>query len=230
MISTVLAFLVAIGLLIVIHEYGHYRVARACGVKVLRFSVGFGRVLWRRQRKPGRHRVRAVRRCRSAATCACSTNARTWCRRRCATRPSTASRCASVRPSSRPAPAANLILAVLLYAGAHWIGVEEPKALLSTPAAGSAAERAGLRAGDWARAISRDGQDWTELRSMTDLRWELTQAVLEGEDVQLMLSHPDGHGQRNVRLALGGLDAREVDAQLMRRIGIGAPYSEAGDR
>ena len=52
MITTVLAFLVTLGILIVIHEYGHYRVAVACGVKVLRFSVGFGRVLWRRQRGP----------------------------------------------------------------------------------------------------------------------------------------------------------------------------------
>ena len=52
MIVTVLAFLITLALLVVIHEYGHYRVALACGVKVLRFSVGFGRVLWRRQRGP----------------------------------------------------------------------------------------------------------------------------------------------------------------------------------
>ena len=49
---TVLAFIFTLGVLIVIHEYGHYRVAVACGVKVLRFSVGFGRVLWRRQATP----------------------------------------------------------------------------------------------------------------------------------------------------------------------------------
>ena len=49
---TVVAFIVALGLLIAVHEYGHYRVAVACGVKVLRFSVGFGRVLWRRQATP----------------------------------------------------------------------------------------------------------------------------------------------------------------------------------
>ena len=49
MISTVLAFVVTLAILIVVHEYGHYRVAVACGVKVLRFSVGFGRVVWRRQ-------------------------------------------------------------------------------------------------------------------------------------------------------------------------------------
>lgn len=37
-----IAFAVAIGVLVVVHEYGHYRVARWCGVKVLRFSIGFG--------------------------------------------------------------------------------------------------------------------------------------------------------------------------------------------
>jgi RIP metalloprotease RseP len=41
----VLAFAVAIGVLVVVHEYGHYSVARLCGVKVLRFSIGFGKPL-----------------------------------------------------------------------------------------------------------------------------------------------------------------------------------------
>src|ERR1700753_3409007 len=40
-----LAFAVAIGVLVVVHEYGHYSVARLCGVKVLRFSIGFGKPL-----------------------------------------------------------------------------------------------------------------------------------------------------------------------------------------
>ena len=47
---TVLAFLLTLTVLIVVHEYGHYRVAVACGVKVLRFSMGFGRVIWRHQK------------------------------------------------------------------------------------------------------------------------------------------------------------------------------------
>ena len=50
MLLTVLAFLVTIGVLVVIHEYGHYRAAVACDVKVLRFSVGFGQVIWSRMR------------------------------------------------------------------------------------------------------------------------------------------------------------------------------------
>ena len=52
---TVLAFVVALGLLIAVHEYGHYRMAVACGVKVLRFSVGFGKTLWRWQPANQKH-------------------------------------------------------------------------------------------------------------------------------------------------------------------------------
>ena len=48
---TLVAFLAALGLLIAVHEYGHYRVAVACGVKVLRFSIGFGFTLFRWQPK-----------------------------------------------------------------------------------------------------------------------------------------------------------------------------------
>ena len=51
--TTLLAFLVTLGVLITIHEYGHYRVARACGVKVLKFSVGFGKTIWSRTDKHG---------------------------------------------------------------------------------------------------------------------------------------------------------------------------------
>ncbi len=48
----ILAFIVAVGLLVAIHEFGHFWVARRLGVKVLRFSIGFGRPLWRRQTAP----------------------------------------------------------------------------------------------------------------------------------------------------------------------------------
>ena len=45
-LHTVLAFAVTLGVLVTFHELGHYVVARWCGVKVLRFSVGMGRVIW----------------------------------------------------------------------------------------------------------------------------------------------------------------------------------------
>ena len=52
LLQTLVSFIVALGLLVTIHEYGHYWVARKVGVKILRFSVGFGRPLWSTRRGP----------------------------------------------------------------------------------------------------------------------------------------------------------------------------------
>ena len=49
--TTLLTFIVTLGVLVLVHEYGHFIVARRCGVRVLRFSIGFGKVLWRTQDK-----------------------------------------------------------------------------------------------------------------------------------------------------------------------------------
>ena len=46
LLQTILSFLVALLVLVSIHEFGHFYVARRCGVKVHRFSIGFGKVLW----------------------------------------------------------------------------------------------------------------------------------------------------------------------------------------
>ena len=225
MISTLLAFIATLAILIVVHEYGHYRVAVACGVKVLRFSVGFGRVIWRRQATPdstefvvsalplgGYVRMLDEREGHVASAD----------RDRAFNRKPLWQRAAIVVAG----PAANLLLAVLLYASAHWIGLDEPKALLSAPAAGSVAERAGLRAGDWARAVSRDGVEWQDLRSMTDLRWQITESVMQGEKLSLSVSDANGRAERRVVLALDSLTSQDVDAKLMQRVGLGAPFSE----
>lgn len=52
MLQTIAAFIVALGILVTIHEYGHYWVARRAGVKILRFSVGFGKSIWSTKRGP----------------------------------------------------------------------------------------------------------------------------------------------------------------------------------
>jgi len=225
MIFTVLAFVVTLGVLIVIHEYGHYRVAVACGVKVLRFSVGFGRVIWRRQATPdstefvisalplgGYVKMLDER----EGTVPASELHGAFNRKPLLQRTAVVA----------AGPIANLLLAVLLYAAAHWIGIDEAKAVLGPPAATSLAERAGLRSGDWARAYSFDGQEWEDLRSMSDLRWQLTQGVLRGEPLQLMVSDRDGRGQRRVVLALDQLGSTELDAPTMKRIGMGSAFSE----
>ena len=160
-ITTILAFLFTLGVLIVVHEYGHYRVAVACGVKVLRFSIGFGRVLWRRQPRPDGTEF---------VVCALPLGGYVRMlderegpvapdeRHRAFNRKSLWQRAAIVAAG----PLANLLLAVALYAVQSWVGVEEPKAVLGPPLASSVAERAGLRAGDWVRAVSSDGDDWQD--------------------------------------------------------------------
>ena len=46
-IQSIIAFILALGILITFHEFGHYWVARKCNVKILKFSVGFGKPFWR---------------------------------------------------------------------------------------------------------------------------------------------------------------------------------------
>lgn len=222
--STVLAFLFTLAVLIVVHEWGHYRVAVACNVKVLRFSVGFGRVLWRRQRGETEFVLSAL---------PLGGYVRMLDGRETEVPEAERERAFNHRPLwQRSAivaagPAANLILAVFLYAASHWIGVVEPKAVLGTPVAGSPAEQAGLQSGDWVRAVRDEQGRVTEVRSLSDLRWQLTEAALRGARVNLLVSDADGRGERQLRLALDGLSARDVDADLMRRIGLGGPYSDA---
>ncbi len=52
-LQTVIAFILTLGILVSIHEFGHFWVARRCGVKVLRFSIGFGKSIWKRTDKHG---------------------------------------------------------------------------------------------------------------------------------------------------------------------------------
>ena len=225
MIVTVLAFFLTLGVLIVVHEYGHYRVAVACGVKVLRFSIGFGRVLWRRQPTP-----------ESTELVVCALPFGGYVRmldeREGDVAPADLGAAFNRKPLWQRAaivaagPIANLALAVALYAAVHWIGVDEPKAVLGPPAASSVAETAGMRAGDWVRAWSQDGGEWHDVRSLIDLRWQVTQAVLHGEDIDLLVSGRDGRGQRRAHLALSTLSGADVDAKTMQRIGLGNPLSE----
>ena len=60
LLKTILITLFTLGILVSIHEFGHFWVARRCGVRVLRFSVGFGRALWRRVGRDGTEYVLAA--------------------------------------------------------------------------------------------------------------------------------------------------------------------------
>ena len=222
---TALAFVATLALLVVIHEYGHYRAALACGVKVMRFSVGFGRVLWRRQVSP-----------QATEFVVCMLPVGGYVRmlddREGPIDPAQSHQAFNRKPLWQRAfvvfagPAANLLLAVFLYSAVQWMGVLEPQAVLSAPPAQSVAARAGLKSGDWVRAWSADGLSWQEVRSMVDLRWRALDARVNGKPLYLMVSDSQGRGSRAVRLdAPAG--SRSADPEATRELGLGAPWSPA---
>jgi len=224
MLTTALAFVLALGLLIAVHEYGHYRVAVACGVKVLRFSVGFGKPIftWRRKGSPTEFVIGAL---------PLGGYVRMLDEREAPVDPlerhlafnnqSLRKRAAIVAAG----PVANLLLAVLLYAGVFWAGVDEPQPILGSPVAGSPAQRAGLQAGDRVLQMAATGEEGSPVASFDDLRWRLTQAALDGQDVTLWVSAGDGDVGRPMTMRLSELDAREADATLFKRIGLLGPYT-----
>src|SRR5690348_7549139 len=143
----ILWFIVTLGILIPVHEYGHYRVAVACNVKVLRFSIGFGRVLWsRRLGKDGTEFVLSM--------LPLGGYVRMLDERELAVDAADLPRAFNRRPLWQRAaivaagPIANLLLAVALYGFVQWHGHEEPAAVAGTPVAGSLLDDAGLRPGD----------------------------------------------------------------------------------
>ena len=230
---TILAFVIALGILIAIHEYGHYRVAVACGIKVLKFSIGFGKPIysWRLKGNPTEFSIGMLPLGgyvkmldeREAPVDAAQ-------RHMAFNTQSLKSRAAVVAAG----PAANLLLAVLLYSALNWYGLQEPKAVLASPVAGSVAEKSGLRGRELVQEIGFDGEDLQSVRSFEDLRWHLMQAALSGRNLRLIVrnSEPIAGGSeslaktREVLLVFQNFDATEVDAQFFRRIGIVGPWTE----
>ena len=227
---TVVAFIVALGLLIAIHEYGHYRMAVACGVKVLRFSVGFGHTLLRWQPRGsatefvlGAFPLGGYVRMLDEREAPVAAHERHLAFN---TQP-LRSRALIVAAG----PLANLLLAVLLYAVVNWSGVQMASPVLGTPFAASVAERAGLRGGERVERAGFEGGELKAVASFEDVRWLLTRGALEGRDVRLALVDAQGRATTELVLPLAAMAVSDADAQLFERIGIVAPLSrpEIGD-
>jgi regulator of sigma E protease len=195
---TLAAFVLAIGVLITVHEYGHYRVARAVGVKVLRFSIGFGRPLlrWRRGETefvlaalPLGGYVRMVDE-REAPVAA-------------ADRPHAFNRQSLPRRAAVVAagPLANLLLAALLFALVAAVGEREPLPILAAPTPGSVAAMGGVRGGDVVLAV-----DGHAVSNWPDAQLRLLEAIGDGP-ARLAVRRADGT-QLQLQLPLAGVRAR----------------------
>ena len=207
-------------------------VAVACGIKVLKFSIGFGKPIftWRLKGKPTEFSIGML---------PLGGYVKMLDEREAPVDAAERHLAFNTQPLRSRAmvvaagPIANLLLAILLYSIVNWSGLQEPKAILASPVAGSIAERAGLRGEEVVQQAAFDGEPLEVVRSFEDLRWRLTQGALNGRDVRLAVSRDSsiaaspGAPTREVLLKLGELTANDADAQLFRKIGILGPWTQA---
>ncbi|NUU00044.1 RIP metalloprotease RseP [Herbaspirillum robiniae] len=222
LLHTLIAFFVALGTLVVVHELGHYLVARWCGVKVLRFSVGMGRVIW--SRRFGRDQTEWALSILPLGGYVKMLDAREQDLQDIApedlkrefTRQSVWRRIAIVAAG----PIANFLLAILLFAGLYMHGVPEPVPALRGAEQQSAAYQAGLRAGDRITAINGEAvQVWSEVR------WKLMQSVLAKADARIDVERPNPNGAgkllNTVTLRLDGVSSNELEGDFLAKLGLG---------
>ncbi len=220
----IVAFVVAIGVLVVVHEFGHYSVARMCGVKVLRFSVGFGKPLvkwvskasgteWTISALPLGGYVKMLDE-REAETSIPEADLP-----RAFNRQPVFKRIAIVIAG----PVANFILAILLFAGVFAGGVSEPAAIIATPAPNTVAAKAGFEGGETVvsmRDVQSDSDasgETHKVRSWSDLRWKLLDASFDHRRV--VLTARTNSGTFDFPVSVGKIDDQDVDQDFMDKLG-----------
>jgi len=195
-LSYVLAFLVAIGVLVAVHEYGHFWMARRLGIRVLRFSIGFGRPLWSRRGADGTEYV--------VAAIPLGGYVKLLDEREGPIDPGLVAEAYNRKPVWArilvllAGPLANFLFAVAAYWVLFVAGVPALKPVVGDVAAESTAARAGLRPGDEILGV---GSKDTGTREEAVLA--LLDELMNGQAVEMRVT--DGRGDsRQVRLDVAG--------------------------
>ena len=210
-LTEIVAFVVAIGVLVVVHEFGHYSVARLCGVKVLRFSVGFGKPLVRWVSKKtgvewtiaalplgGYVKMLDEREIDPAS----GTTIPAEDLPRAFNRQSVAKRIAIVAAG----PVANFLLAIALFSAVFAGGVTEPAAIVSQPAPDTAAAHAGF-----------EGGETHPIRSWSDLRWKVLDASFDHR--RIVLTAKTHEGTFDFPVSVAGITDEDADQDFMDKLG-----------
>jgi regulator of sigma E protease len=212
--STLVAFVVALGLLIVFHEFGHYLVARWCGVKVMRFSIGFGHPLLRK--RWGKDETEWV-----VAAFPLGGYVKMLDERedevapedltRSFNRKPVAHRCAIVAAG----PIANFLLAIVLYWLLFMLGVSGMKPMVGPVTPATPAEFANFKMGE---TITKIGVE--PVATWQDARWLLlSHAVERSPSVTVETLSKEGEVASH-RLDLSGIEADDLDADFLKKIGL----------
>jgi regulator of sigma E protease len=218
LLHTLIAFFIALGVLVVIHELGHYWVARWCGVKVLRFSVGMGKIVWSRRFGPdqtewalsmlpfGGYVKMLDAREQDVSTLPPADLDREF------TRQSVWKRIAIVAAG----PLANFLLAIALFAGLYMHGIPEPVAKLRAVPEQSAAYQAGLRGGELVTAVNGEA-----VHNWSDLRWQLMRAALAHAPARLELQAERANGlPHEAVLQTDTLAVEDLEGDFLAKLGL----------
>ncbi|HUW50179.1 MAG TPA: RIP metalloprotease RseP [Sulfuricella sp.] len=213
LLFTLAAFAMTLGILIVIHEYGHYVVARLCGVRVLRFSVGFGKPLFTRKFSPdGTEWVLAafplggyVKMLDEREELVAPVDL-----------PYAFNRQSIYRRSAivLAGPVANLILAIVLYWFLFVYGVIGIKPILGEVPFSTPASSASFHRGD---TITRIGDE--PVATWQDARWILLQHAVQKKMVEIETRNDRGEIALH-QLDLKGLDADDLENDFLGKLGL----------
>jgi len=215
---TLAMFVVAIGVLITVHEFGHFWVARRVGIKVLKFSVGFGPALFSWRGRDGVQYVVAALPLGGFVKMAGEVPGeepelapgeehRAYNRKSVPQRMAVAS----------AGPVMNFLFAAVAFIGVYMIGVQGLSPQVGYVAEGTPAAEAGLRIGDRITAV-----DGSPVRSWNEARVALMGAAMDGEAVTLGVDA--GGAERQVRLDTSRVGGANLQAGfLYQDIGL-APY------
>ena len=210
--TTLLAFLFTLAVLIVFHEFGHYLVARLAGVKVLRFSVGFGQVIARRtDRRDTEWALSAIPLGgyvkmldeREGDVPADQLH-------QAFNRKGVGARSAIVAAG----PLANFLLAILLFWALFMTGVPVTKPVLGEPPVDTPAARAGIQSGEIVMAVNGE-----KAQSWQDLHWLVLKNVLRKETITLETSDAEQHYAYR-RIAPETLDDENLEKNPLRTLGL----------
>ncbi len=217
----VLWYVIAVGFLVVVHEYGHFWVARRLGFKVLRFSVGFGKPIWRRMM--GKDETELV-----IAPIPMGGYVKFLDERDGPVPPQFLDRSFTRRPPWQrilvllAGPGANLLFAILVLWGMRWMsGINEVKPIIGAVQPASIAARGGLLRGDEILAIGEK-----DVPNSRDVMFDLLDSILDRGAAQLSVRGVDGQ-TRNVVLAVSDPAARrQLTEPAMLLEGLGFEFQE----
>ena len=215
-VVTIIAFAVALGVLIVVHELGHYLVARWAGVKVLRFSLGFGKPLI--TKRYGSDQTEWV-----IAAFPLGGFVKMLDEREGEVAPHELPRAFNTQSVYRrfaivlAGPVANFLLAIALFWVLFMIGVPGAKPIIGEISANTAAGLAGLKPQQTISKINDKA-----VTNWSDVRWQLLKEAVHKNDVILEVMNVDGKLTQH-NLSLGGLSTEELDKDFFPKIGL-VPY------